>query len=216
MSLVGAVQWFQHSGAPSHSLATRHCNPTLRLSPLVTWSLAASSPHHLALPNVRRRPQGLPAATESRHRPPLPEIVPGPSPPLAPHRPFRCCNLIPSVDSGFMAWAARSTCTVGKLFPRQAFSTSRPNGATQGQAHHERKIGGRGAFVSQIRPGPGHLAQMRARWLGRHGRVPDWANSSDENVVAAARHLQARPFRQNAAQGVWHTIFLDAVDPETE
>ena len=39
-------------------------------------------------------------ATGDRHRPPLPEIVPGPSPPLAPHRPFRRCNLIPSVDSG--------------------------------------------------------------------------------------------------------------------
>ena len=62
--------------------------------------LAASSPHHLAPPNVRRRLQGLPAETQDRHRPPLPEIVPGPSPPLAPHRPFPCCNLIPSVDSG--------------------------------------------------------------------------------------------------------------------
>ena len=118
------VQWFQHSGAPSHSLATRHCNPTLRLSPLVTWSLAASSPRHLALPNVRRRPQGLPAATESRHRPPLPEIVPGPSPPLAPHRPFRCCNLIPSVDSG-----------LGELF-QQADQTEPPKGRriTSGQS----------------------------------------------------------------------------------
>ena len=26
--------------------------------------------------------------------------MPEPSPPFAPHRPFRCCNLIPSVDSG--------------------------------------------------------------------------------------------------------------------
>ena len=62
--------------------------------------LAASSPRHLTLANVPRRAQGLPAAAEDRHRPHLPEIVPGPSPPLAPHRPFPCCNLIPSVDSG--------------------------------------------------------------------------------------------------------------------
>ena len=65
---------------------------------------------HLALPNVRRRSQGLPAATEDRHRPPLPKIVPGPSPPLAPHRPFPCCNLIPSVDSG-LSWAGFTTGT---------------------------------------------------------------------------------------------------------
>ena len=64
--------------------------------------LAASSPRHLALPNVPRRSQGLPAATEDRHRPPLPAIVPGPSPPLAPHHPFRRCNVIPSVDSGLL------------------------------------------------------------------------------------------------------------------
>ena len=62
-------------------------------------SFAASSPHHLALRNVRRRSQGLPAATEDRRRPHLPEIAPGPSPPAS-HRPFCCCNLISSVDSG--------------------------------------------------------------------------------------------------------------------
>ena len=62
--------------------------------------LAASSPRHLALPNVPRRSQSLAAAAEDRHRPHLPEIVPGPSPPLAPHRPFRRCNAIPSVDLG--------------------------------------------------------------------------------------------------------------------
>ena len=62
--------------------------------------LAASSPHHLALPNVRRLSQGLPAANEDRHRHPLPEIGLRPSPPLAPHRPFHRCNVIPSVDSG--------------------------------------------------------------------------------------------------------------------
>ena len=62
--------------------------------------LAASSPHHLALPNVRRLSLGLPAANEDRHRHPLPEIGLRPSPPLAPHRPFHCCNVIPSVDSG--------------------------------------------------------------------------------------------------------------------
>ena len=62
-------------------------------------SFATSSPHHLALRNVRRRSQGLPAATEDRRRPHLPEIAPGPSPPAS-HRPFCCCNLISSVDSG--------------------------------------------------------------------------------------------------------------------
>ena len=62
--------------------------------------LAASSPHHLALPNIRRLSLGLPAANEDRHRHPLPEIGLRPSPPLAPHRPFHCCNVIPSVDSG--------------------------------------------------------------------------------------------------------------------
>ena len=34
--------------------------------------LAASSPRYLALTNIRRRSQSLPAATEDRHRPPLP------------------------------------------------------------------------------------------------------------------------------------------------
>ena len=65
-------------------------------------SFAASSPHHLALRNVRRRSQGLPAATEDRRRPHLPEIAPGPSPPAS-HRPFCCCNLISSVDSGLVS-----------------------------------------------------------------------------------------------------------------
>ena len=46
--------------------------------------LAASSPRYLALTNIRRRSQSLPAATEDRHRPPLPQIVPGASPSLAP------------------------------------------------------------------------------------------------------------------------------------
>ena len=55
-------------------------------------SLAASSPHHLALPNVRRRSQGLPAASEDRLRPLYPKSCPD--------HPFPCCNLIPSVDLG--------------------------------------------------------------------------------------------------------------------
>ena len=46
--------------------------------------LAASSPRYLALTNIRRESQSLPAATEDTHRPPLPQIVPGPSPSLAP------------------------------------------------------------------------------------------------------------------------------------
>ena len=80
------------SGQPNAPANSRQSGPRT--------PLAASSPRHLALPNVPRRSQGLPAAAEDRHRPQLPEIVPGPSPPLTPHRPFRCCNVIPSVDSG--------------------------------------------------------------------------------------------------------------------
>ena len=37
---------------------------------------ASTSPRHLALPNVPRRSQGLPAAAEDRHRPHLPESCP--------------------------------------------------------------------------------------------------------------------------------------------
>ena len=48
--------------------------------------LAASSPRYLALTNIRRRSQSLPAATEDRHRPPLtppyPKSCPGHRPPL--------------------------------------------------------------------------------------------------------------------------------------
>ena len=52
-------------------------------------SLAASSPHHLALPNVRTRSQGLPAASEDRHRPLYPKSCPDhPLPlPLIAHSP---------------------------------------------------------------------------------------------------------------------------------
>ena len=45
--------------------------------------LAASSPRYLALTNIRRRSQSLPAATEDRHRPPLyPKSCPDHRPPL--------------------------------------------------------------------------------------------------------------------------------------
>ena len=52
-------------------------------------SLAASSPHHLALPNVYRRSQGLPVASEDRHRPLYPKSYPDhPLPlPLIAHSP---------------------------------------------------------------------------------------------------------------------------------
>ena len=62
--------------------------------------LAASSPRYLALTNIRRRSQSLPAATEDRHRPPS---TPNRARTIAlpcPYRPFRCCLVIPSVDLG--------------------------------------------------------------------------------------------------------------------
>ena len=65
--------------------------------------LAASSPRYLALTNIRRRSQSLPAATEDRHRPPS---TPNRARTIAlpcPYRPFRCCIVIPSVDLGLEA-----------------------------------------------------------------------------------------------------------------
>ena len=62
--------------------------------------LAASSPRYLALTNIRRRSQSLPAATFDRHRPPS---TPNRARTIAlpcPYRPFRCCIVIPSVDLG--------------------------------------------------------------------------------------------------------------------
>ena len=62
--------------------------------------LAASSPRYLALTNIRRRSQSLPAATEDRHRPPS---TPNRARTIAlpcPYRPFRCYIVIPSVDLG--------------------------------------------------------------------------------------------------------------------
>ena len=60
-----------------------------------------SGPEHLSprpLPAISPSPdsQGLPAAAEG----PAPTRSSGPSPPFAPHHPFCCCNVIPSVDSG--------------------------------------------------------------------------------------------------------------------
>ena len=62
--------------------------------------LAVSSPRYLALTNIRRRSQSLPAATEDKHRPPS---TPNRAWTIAlpcPYRPFRCCIVIPSVDLG--------------------------------------------------------------------------------------------------------------------
>ena len=59
-----------------------------------------SSPRYLALTNIRRRSQSLPAATEDKHRPPS---TPNRARTIAlpcPYRPFRCCIVIPSVDLG--------------------------------------------------------------------------------------------------------------------
>ena len=68
--------------------------------------LAVSSPRYLALTNIRRRSQSLPAATEDKHRPPS---TPNRARTIAlpcPYRPFRCCIVIPSVDLGlrFACW----------------------------------------------------------------------------------------------------------------
>ena len=84
---------------PDDPSATDPTSPQTRATPVRECLLLRPRPLHLALRNVRRRSRGLPAAADDRHRPHLPEIVPGPSP-LAPHRPFRCCNVIASVDSG--------------------------------------------------------------------------------------------------------------------
>ncbi len=62
-----------------------------------------SSPRYLALTNIRRRSQSLPAATEDKHRPPS---TPNRAWTIAlpcPYRPFRCCIVIPSVDLGLVA-----------------------------------------------------------------------------------------------------------------
>ena len=70
--------------------------------------LAASSPRYLALTNIRRRSQSLPAATEDRHRPPS---TPNRARTIAlpcPYRPFRCCIVIPSVDLGLAEKERRS------------------------------------------------------------------------------------------------------------
>ena len=80
--------------------------------------LAASSPRYLALTNIRRRSQSLPAATEDRHRPPS---TPNRARTIAlpcPYRPFRCCIVIPSVDLGL-------GCLLGTFSPsrRQILST---------------------------------------------------------------------------------------------
>ena len=61
-----------------------------------------SSPRYLALTNIRRRSQSLPAATEDKHRPPS---TPNRARTIAlpcPYRPFRCCIVIPSVDLGLV------------------------------------------------------------------------------------------------------------------
>ena len=80
------------SGQPNVPANSRHSG--------LPVPLAASSPRYLALTNIRRRSQSLPAATEDRHRPPS---TPNRARTIAlpcPYRPFRCCIVIPSVDLG--------------------------------------------------------------------------------------------------------------------
>ncbi len=67
-----------------------------------------SSPRYLALTNIRRRSQSLPAATEDKHRPPS---TPNRARTIAlpcPYRPFRCCIVIPSVDLGLGVVSTRA------------------------------------------------------------------------------------------------------------
>ena len=81
-----------------------------------------SSPRYLALTNIRRRSQSLPAATEDKHRPPS---TPNRARTIAlpcPYRPFRCCIVIPSVDLGLvtgdmaLADACDWSCSWGGVF----------------------------------------------------------------------------------------------------
>ena len=77
--------------------------------------LAASSPRYLALTNIRRRSQSLPAATEDRHRPPS---TPNRARTIAlpcPYRPFRCCIVIPSVDLGLGLGALGGSLAVASM-----------------------------------------------------------------------------------------------------
>ena len=103
--------------------------------------LAASSPRYLALTNIRRRSQSLPAATEDRHRPPS---TPNRARTIAlpcPYRPFRCCIVIPSVDLGlgfrldvvaseFRPWKGillgRSLPLLGCVFEQQGEEAAQP------------------------------------------------------------------------------------------
>ena len=87
--------------------------------------LAVSSPRYLALTNIRRRSQSLPAATEDKHRPPS---TPNRARTIAlpcPYRPFRCCIVIPSVDLGLRGPCAR-------------FCSIRTNTESE---HHIRRLG---------------------------------------------------------------------------
>ena len=76
---------------PASAATGRHpanrTSPRTRASP-VRVPLAVSSPRYLALTNIRRRSQSLPAATEDRHRARTIALP-------CPYRPFRCCIVIP-------------------------------------------------------------------------------------------------------------------------
>ena len=103
--------------------------------------LAASSPRYLALTNIRRRSQSLPAATEDRHRPPS---TPNRARTIAlpcPYRPFRCCIVIPSVDLGLVAMysslltlsrSGRSTAFHPSPLPPRPFGRPCPSGGDCG------------------------------------------------------------------------------------
>ena len=88
---LGAID----SPAPNHSIpsltapichrpAIRPTERPRQLAPAQSANVSCCVlPHYLALANIRREAQSLPAATEDRHRFPLPQIVLGPPPSLA-------------------------------------------------------------------------------------------------------------------------------------
>ena len=88
---------------------TRHPpNPTSPQVPAVQvrehlWPAVLSPASRPTRTSSQTVGHGLAVCSEGRHLLGLPfpgESVPGPSPPFAPHHPFCCCNVIPSVDSG--------------------------------------------------------------------------------------------------------------------
>ena len=75
-------------------------SPRTRASPVCQCLLLRPLPAISPSPTFADGHKVSPRQLKTDTGPPLPQIVPGPSPSLAPHRPFRCCIVIPSVDLG--------------------------------------------------------------------------------------------------------------------